>query len=164
MNRKAVRSYAFMALAVVGLLTLTACGGGGGVVVTPPPPMGNFTDASLVNNYAFFYQGSDSSGNPLAVSGQFVASGTGQISSGLIDIDDFTTVVTAVPILSSSTYTVNADGQTTVTLNLQGVVPLTLQLTLASSAHGLITEFDVDGSGCGTIDQQNPNALSAPLT
>jgi hypothetical protein len=163
MNRNAVRNYAFMMLAVAGLLTLTACGGGGNVVM-PPPPQGNFTNASFINNYAFFYQGSDSSGNPLAVSGELVADGQGHITSGLIDIDDAGTVLSASQILSSSTYTVNADGQTAVSLVLEGAVPLTLQMTLASSSHGLITEFDIDGSGSGTIDAQNPLQLTTPLT
>jgi len=164
MNWNAGRNFIFI-VAAAGLFTLAACGGGGGNVVTPPPPQGNFTNASLINNYAFFYQGTDSIGNPLAVSGQFVADGQGHISSGAIDIEDLgVSFVSASPILSSSTYTVNADGQTAVTLNLQGAVPLTLQMTLASSAHGLITEFDVDGSGSGTIDAQNPAQLSTPLT
>jgi hypothetical protein len=164
MNRNAVRNYIFVTLMVAGLLTLAACGGGGGNVVTPPPPQGNFTNASFINNYAFFYQGSDADGNPLAVSGELIANGQGNITSGLIDIDDAGTVLSASPILSSSTYAVNADGQTAITLNLEGAVPLTLQMTLASSSHGLITEFDIDGSGSGTIDAQNPLQLSSPLT
>jgi hypothetical protein len=164
MNRNAVRNYAFMALAVVGLLTLTACGGGGGTVVTPPPPQGDFTNASFINNYAFFYQGSDSAGGALAVSGELIADGQGHITSGLIDIDDNGTVLSATQILSTSTYAVNADGQTAITLNLQGAVSLTLQMTLASTSHGLITEFDIDGSGSGTIDAQNPLQLSSPIT
>jgi hypothetical protein len=164
MNRNAVRNYAFMILAVAGLLTLTACGGGGGNVVTPPPPQGDFTNASFINGYAFFYQGSDANGNPLAVSGQLTSTGDGHISGGLIDIEDAGTVVSASPILSSSTYVVNADGQTSLALILQGAVPLTLQMTMASSAHGLITEFDIDGSGSGTIDAQNALQLSTPLT
>jgi hypothetical protein len=163
MNRNAVRNYTFVTLMVAGLLTLTACGGGG-TVVQPPPPVGGFTNASFINGYAFFYQGSDSSGNPLAVSGELVADGQGHIASGLIDIDDAGTVLSASPILSSSTYTVNADGQTAVSLILQGAVPLTLQMTLASTSHGLITEFDIDGSGSGTIDAQNPLQLTTPLT
>jgi hypothetical protein len=165
MNWNAVRNTVFMAVAAAGLLTLTACGGGGGTVVTPPPPQGNFTNANLINNYAFIYQGSDFNGNPLAVSGQFIADGAGHITSGLIDIEDLSNnlPLVAVQILSTSTYSVSPDGQTTVTLNLEGAITINLQLTLASSAHGLITQFDVNGSGSGTIDRQDPTKLSTAL-
>jgi hypothetical protein len=165
MNWKAVRKYIFVAVAGAGLLTLTACGGGGGGVVQPPPPQGDFTNGSFINNYAFFYQGSDAFGNPLAVSGELVADGQGHITSGLIDVDIFNSLpLVAAQILSTSTYSVNADGQTSVTLNLNGAITFTLQLTLASSAHGLITQFDVNGSGSGTIDAQNAAQLSTALT
>jgi hypothetical protein len=164
MNWNAVRTFVFMAVAAAGLITLTACGGGGGGVVQPPPPTGNFTNASLINNYAFSYQGSDAFGNALAVSGEIVADGQGHITSGLIDIDIFNSLpIVAAQILSTSTYSVNADGQTSVTLNLNGAVTITLQLTLASSAHGLVTQFDVNGSGSGTIDAQNAAQLSSAL-
>lgn len=164
MNWNAVRSFAFIVVAA-SLVTLSACGGGGGGVVQPPPPTGNFTNGSLINNYAFSYQGSDSVGDPLAVSGQLVSTGDGHISGGLIDIDVFNSLpVVAAQILSTSTYSVNADGQTSVTLNLNSAITITLQLTLASSAHGLITQFDVNGSGSGTIEAQNPSQLSTPLT
>lgn len=165
MNRKAVRNFALMALAVAGILTLTACGGGGGNIVTPPPPQGDFTNASFINGYAFFYQGSDANGAPLEVSGELVADGQGHITSGLLDIEDAGVLVaSATPILSSSTYAVNADGQTSISIIFEGAVPLTLQMTLASSSHGLITQFDIDGTGSGTIDAQNPLQLSSPLT
>ena len=165
MNWNAVRTFVFMAVAAAGLITLTACGGGGGNVIQPPPPTGNFTNASLINNYAFFYQGSDAFGNALAASGELVADGQGHITSGLIDIDIFNSLpIVAAQILSTSTYSVNADGQTSVTLNLNGAVSITLQLTLASSAHGLITQFDFNGSGSGTIDAQNAAQLSTALT
>jgi hypothetical protein len=166
MNWNAVRNFVFMAVAAAGLITLTACGGGGGNVVTPPPPQGDFTNASFINNYAFFYQGSDSVGNPLAVSGQLVSTGDGHISGGLIDIEDAsnTLPLVGVQILSTSTYVVNADGQTQAQIDFAGAaVPLVLQFTLASSAHGLITEFDTNGSGSGTIDAQNPSQLATPL-
>jgi hypothetical protein len=164
MNWKAVRNYVFMAVAAAGLLTLTACGGGGGGVVQPPPPVGNFTNANLINNYAFFYQGSDAFGAPLAVSGQFIADGAGHITSGLIDIEDEsnTLPLVAVQILSTSTYTVAADGQTTAQINFQGGA-VTWQFTLASSEHALMTQFDVLGSGSGTIDRQDPTKLSTAL-
>jgi hypothetical protein len=127
--------------------------------------MGNFTNANLINNYAFFYQGSDGNGLALAVSGEFVADGTGHITSGLLDIEDASNniPVVAVQILSTSTYTVAADGQTTALINFQGGA-VTWQFTLASSDHALLTQFDVTGSGSGTIDRQDPTKLTTPLT
>ncbi|MGB0036846.1 MAG: hypothetical protein WBP79_15360 [Candidatus Acidiferrales bacterium] len=162
MNRIAFTKSFFVIAILAAFLGLAACGGGGNAVVIPPPP-GNFTNESFINSYAFSYQGSDSGGVPLAVAGELVADGSGKITSGILDINDFGNIGTALPILAGSTYNVGADGRSSATLNIQGGT-ITLQFTLSSNSHALVTEFDSFGSGSGTIDQQDTNVTSTQLS
>lgn len=167
MRGNPVRGLAVLFFGIINFVFLSGCGGGGGNVMTPPP-MGNFTNGNLKGNYAFSYQGSDAAGAPFVAAGQFSANGSGMITVGAIDLNDddgaggifFSPGTNNGTILGTSTYSVAADGETTVTLNVQGsAFPLILQMTLASSTQGLITAFDSNFSGSGTIEMQNTAAL-----
>jgi hypothetical protein len=160
-----------------------------GVYTAPPsPPPGNtvtitandgtatatatatiyFSYASLAGPFTFFYSGNDSSGF-VAVAGSFLADGKGNIVSGVEDRDSFSTgVAKQVPI--TGTYSVSADGRSTVKLNVgsgsgagQGTTQ-TLQLAMANFQHGALTRFDANNTGSGTVDQQNLNGLTTALT
>lgn len=150
---------AVLTLAVI--ILLSGCGGGGVGVTTPP--MGNFTNGNLKGNYAFSYQGSDVNGFPFVAAGQFAANGSGMITGGAMDLNDSIDGLLIAPgaIQGTSTYSVSADGETSVTLNVLtagGVQTLGLQMTLSSSTHGLVIAFDNSFSGSGTIDMQAANA------
>src|ERR1035438_9956552 len=93
-----------MALAaIVSILLIAGCGSSSS---TPTPNPVGFTLASLTGTYVFSSEGFDAGGNPLAVAGAVVASGTGSITGGTIDIIDpgFTPIPTtaAQPITSRS--------------------------------------------------------------
>jgi hypothetical protein len=93
----------------------------------------------------------------LAIAGAVVANGTGGITGGTVDIvgpDVAPPTPIAQPITGGS-YTVTADGRGQIKLAL-----FTLDFVLASSAHGLVTEFDGNGSGSGTIDLQTSVTLA----
>lgn len=152
-------------LSVAVMVILTGCGGGGSVMTGTPAPNG-FTNSNLMGSYSFQYSGSDVNGAPLVAAGQFTASGSGTISGGAIDLNDVEDGVLLSPstsngsILNTSTYAVSSDGETVITLqtNSTQVPTLALQVTLTSSSHGLLSAFDSNFAGTGTIDLQNTTA------
>ena len=93
----------------------------------------------------------------MGIAGTVVANGNGGITGGSIDIvgpDVTQTAPVAQPITGGS-YSVSADGRGQIRLAL-----VTLDFVLTSSSHGLITEFDGNGSGSGTIDLQSTVTLA----
>lgn len=125
-------------------LWAAACGGGG-TAITPPPPAGNFSAASLSGTYAFVTSGevttSSSASTPLARTGSFVADGHGNVSGGVYDVVNsggLGTTPTQPNPITGGTYTVNADGRGTLTLNVNsggspGSINFGFVLTTSSS-------------------------------
>lgn len=146
----------FLAL-TVALVVIPGCGGSGSI--TFPAPQGTFTNANLSGAFAFSYTGNDAGGF-LAVAGSFVADGAGKITSGNQDINSgVLTAPVSVPI--TGTYVVRADGRGTA--NLTSPAPVgatTLDFVIVSGGHALVTRFDKNATGSGTIDQQNNAAFS----
>jgi len=159
-----------LALAAAASLFLTAgCG-------SSSPAKGNqvgFGNSSLSGTYVFSSTGSDSTVNGflLAVAGSFTANGSGgnnNITGGMIDINGFSLTGPFSTAITGGTYSVNSDGRGKVTLNCNCIgssITLDFVLTASSggpsgvSTHGLITEFDGNGSGSGTLDLQNSGSL-----
>ena len=143
-----------MALAaIVSILLIAGCGSSSS---TPTPNPVGFTLASLTGTYVFSSEGFDAGGNPLAVAGAVVASGTGSITGGTIDIIDpgFTPIpTTAAQPITSGSYSVNSDGRGTATLT-SSYGTYTFDFVLTSTSHGLVSEFDGNGDGSGTLDLQ----------
>ena len=136
-----------------------ACGGGGTSNPTPPPPTGNFSNASLKGQYAFFMSGTiltNGGATFFARIGSFTADGNGNITAGLEDVD----VVGAPELIqfSPSTYNIQADGRGTV--NLTGSGPLTFSVTMLSPTEGLIVETDGGATTSGKFFLQDPNAFA----
>lgn len=137
----------FVVASAVAALWVAACGGGGSTV-TPPPPSGKYALASLTGTYSFMTNGEVfASGNtsvvPLARVGSFTADGMGHITGGLEDVNASGTVTSAIPINSTSSYTVNADGRGTLTLNLTANgIPNTINfaIILTSTSAGLLID------------------------
>ncbi len=144
----------FLALSTLALLV--GCGSSSPRPVAPPS--GAFSASSLKGTYVFSSTGLDSTGGLfLGIAGTVVANGNGGITGGSIDIvgpDVAQTAPVAQPITGGS-YSVSADGRGQIRLAL-----VTLDFVLTSSSHGLITEFDGNGSGSGAIDLQSTVTLA----
>ncbi len=148
----------FMALAAIaGIFLAVGCGGSS----TPPANPVGFSTSTLNGTYVFASQGADASGYPLALAGTFVANGSGAITGGTIDIVDEvfdvsgnTPPATAAQAITGGSYTVGTDGRGQATLKSAYGTSI-LDFVLTSSSHGLVTEYDGNGGGSGTIDLQS---------
>jgi hypothetical protein len=152
-----------MALAAMTSIALmAACGSGPGIGMPNP---GGFSDSNLSGTYVFSVSGTDlvGAGSFFAIVGTITADGKGNITGGTVDINDLALGGTGVftgQALSASTYNVTQDGRGTATLNTpQGNLGLAFVLT--SSNHGLITRFDPNGSGSGTLESQGSASQSS---
>jgi hypothetical protein len=150
-------------LAVAGLGFLVACSSSNS---STPPPSGGFSNSDLNGTYTFSVLGGDTNGE-LSIAGAITACGcsSGQISAGTVDITDSAAASGPVSIISSgSGYTVNADGTGTFKLGFStssGNIQYQFAFALTDAAHGVISEYDDNGTGSGTIDlQPNPVTLS----
>lgn len=161
-----VRNGFVLLLTLSALTFLVACGGNGSSLVNPTaPPSGGFSASNLNGTYVFSISGLDQNQSPYAAVGSFTANGSGSITGGTVDINDTgfgTAGAIANAALSTSSYHVGVDGRGKATLSFQsasnspftGSSSFTLDFVLQDSFHGLVTEFDNNVSGSGTIDQQ----------
>lgn len=159
-----VRNGFVLLLAFSALLFLAACGGSGNSVTNPvPPPSGSFSNSNLNGTYVFSVSGTDVNGFAYAMVGTLTADGSGgngkgNITGGTVDMADgeFSAPFANAPI-SASTYSIGVDGRGTAVLSVSNNPfgsNLTLDFVLQDSSHGLITEFDGNATGSGTIDVQ----------
>jgi len=148
-----VRNAIALFLEFSAIAFLVACGGSSSPKVVPPPS-GGFSNSNFSGTYVFSSTGSDINGGYLTIAGALVANGSGTITGGTMDVVG-TNVVQSGTVAQSITgsYSVGADGrgQATVTSSVGTIM---FDFVLISSSHGLITEFDGNGSGSGTIDLQ----------
>lgn len=145
-------------IALVSLAFLVACSSSSNS--GNPPPTGGFSNSDLKGTYVFSVVGSDAVGDVVAMTGTFAANGTGGsggITGGAIDVNDsgFTGSVTNNPI-TGGTYSVGADGrgEAQLTTTTPFGNSITVDFVLNSNAGGMITWFDSNGSGSGTLDLQ----------
>ncbi len=150
-----------MALAAISGLFLTAGCGNSSKVSTNPE---GFTNASLTGTYVFSSSGFDSTnGEFLAAVGSVGVDGNGNVTGGNIDINSLSFGQSSTPISAlTNAYSVGSDGRGQITLNTSSdVLPgIVLDFVLTSPSHGLVTEFDGDGTGSGTLDLQTTGALT----
>jgi hypothetical protein len=146
------------ALAVVGLGFLVACSSSSSH--STPPPSGGFSNTDFNGTYVFSISGSDTNGN-LAMAGAITACGcsNGSLSAGTVDIVDSSGVVASAAAITTagSGYAVNSDGTGTLRLGFtstSGSIQYQFAFALTDAAHGLISEYDQNGTGSGTIDLQ----------
>jgi len=144
------------------LAILAACGGSSNPTVTPPPS-GSFSNGNLSGTYVFSVTGTDAGNNFVAMMGTFTADGKGNISSGIIDVNGTGGAPLLGAAITSGTYNVGKDGRPTgnstlatglITLQ-SGTSVFSFDFVLTSSEHGLMTEFDTNGSASGTLDLQS---------
>ena len=144
------------------LVALVACGGSSNPKPTPPPT-GGFSISNLNGTYVFSITGNvaDQTSDFIAVTGAFDANGSGAITGGALDMNStaFSPSVVNNPITGGS-YTVTADGRGRLTLNTATPFgnAITLAFVLSSGSHGLVTEFDGNGSGSGSLDLQTSSS------
>jgi len=127
---------------------------------------GGAENALLNGHYAFLLSGYDSSGNPVAVGGSFVADGSGDVQSGVEDINSYASNATASLTTFSGTYAVGADhrGTITITNSLSSTYTMAIALGAVTSgvaSKGSILEFDLSSyTMSGVIDLQDTSAFS----
>jgi len=155
----------FVALAVTAALA----GCSAGPNQPAPPPGGSFGNSDLNGTYVVSFSGyDDTNGNEsfFAVLGTITADGKGDITGGNIDIDDpalgtaLNTGYTFSHLAASGNYTISADGRGNGSLStaINGTtVHFGIDFVLKSASHGLISRFDQNGSGSGSIDLQASN-------
>ncbi|SPF48750.1 exported hypothetical protein [Candidatus Sulfotelmatobacter kueseliae] len=128
-----------------------------------PPPSGGFSNNNLSGTYVFSTVGSDINGVFIALTGTFVADGSGGIKSGTIDMNDPNVGVLMGQAVTGGSYSVGVDGRpksTSGLITLQTAAAVfTFDFVLSSSEHGLITYYDSNattgGTGSGTLDLQS---------
>jgi hypothetical protein len=167
-----VRNAIVLLLALSTLSLLVGCGNSSPQAV--PPPSGSFGNGNLKGTYVFSVSGLDANGAPYAVLGSVNADGNGGIGGGTIDINDpeFPPAVVGVTINNTGHYGVGVDGRGQMTIGTATANPfsnftngdMTFDFVLADSSHGLITQFDDNASGSGTIDLQATGLTQSSLT
>ena len=149
----------FMALAAItGIFLTVGCGSNS----NGTPNQNGFTNSNFSGTYVIAVSGTDINSQTesfFTIVGTIVADGNGNITGGTVDIND-PNIGGVFPgqTLSKSTYTVNPDGRATAQMiTPQGTFGL--DFVISSSSHGLVTRFDLNGTGSGTLDLQG----SAPI-
>jgi hypothetical protein len=139
------------------------------------PPSGAFSNSNLNGTYVFSFTGSDRTNGYngfFAIAGTLTANGSGAFTSGSIDIADpalgaaLQTANVFSHLPTSGSYSVTADGRGsgTIGVTINGSdVQFGLDLVLTSTSHGMISRFDGNGTGSGTIDLQTSNVEQSAL-
>jgi hypothetical protein len=126
---------------------------------------GTTNNGILSGNYAFMVRGSEGNGTQLPIfvaAGSFVADGQGNISSGILDINNTTT-----PLLSQAfggTYSIGGNGLGFMNLSMTAGGTRTFALSMTAGGNANMIEFD-DATGGGTRNsgmllKQTPSAFS----
>jgi hypothetical protein len=95
------------------------------------------------------------------IMGSLTANGTGGVTGGTVDLIGFPPTGTAsgAQAITGGSYSVGADGRGQIkfdtTITGAGAFTIRLDFVLTSSSHGLVIEFDSNGTGSGTIDLQS---------
>jgi hypothetical protein len=164
-----VRNAIALSLALSTLALLAGCGSGSSSPPAQAPPSGSFSNSNLTGTYVFSISGLDQvDGIPVQIVGTVIANGSGGITGGTIDVVDVASptsfVATNLSVSGNGTYSVGVDGRGTATITTTTPNPfaraLTFDFVLQNSSHGLITEFDTNASGSGTLDLQGTATLS----
>jgi hypothetical protein len=116
----------------------------------------------LSGDYAFMFQGSNAAG-PVAIVGSLHTDGTGDITSGVLDVSQASGVTQNVA-LTSGNLTINADNRGTLTIDTPALG--TQNFRIAVDAAGVLSRvIEADAAGIGTIrgngviKKQDPSAF-----
>lgn len=140
--------------AIASIFLMAGCGSSSGI----GRPNGNgFSISDFSGTYIVSVSGTDLTAAPgsfFAIVGTITADGKGKIEGGTVDINDpdLGGVFTAQTV-SASTYYVSQDGRGTGTI-VTAKGTFRIDFVLTSSTQGLITCFDNNRSGSGTLNVQ----------
>jgi hypothetical protein len=131
----------------------------GKITITSPGQV-----ALLNGQYAFLVTGTDNYGF-YAAAGSLRADGAGNITAGEEDYVNIQQAYTSIAI-EKGNYQIGNDGRGSITLILNNSSigqsgMQTMSISVASSAHILITEFDNAATSHGSLDQQTTTNLSS---
>jgi hypothetical protein len=145
-----VRNALVLLLTLSTLALLVGCGSSSPQAT--PPPTGGFSNSNLNGTYVISSTGIDTNGLFIAIAGTIVANGSGGITGGTVDVvgPDFTPASPVAQPITGGSYNVTVDGRGQAKFG-----GITLDFVLTSSSHGLVTEYDGNGTGSGTIDLQS---------
>jgi len=124
----------------------------------------------LSGQYTFLVKGIDNLTSLFyTVAGTLKADGAGNITAGEEDYinENIPVSYPGQITIQSGNYQIGSDGRGTITLNLQNAASLgvngtqTMSISVASSQHILITEFDTSATSSGSLDQQTATTLSS---
>ncbi|MFZ0733253.1 MAG: hypothetical protein WAM79_13070 [Candidatus Sulfotelmatobacter sp.] len=158
-----LRNRLALSLALSALALLAACGNNGSGTANPvAPPTGAFSNSNLNGSYVFSISGTDNiAGAPYAAVGLFTANGSGGISGGAVDMNDAAFPSSSIsPVanaaITGGSYKMGQDGRGQATLSVATPLgsSIVLDFVLQDSSHGLVTQFDGDATGSGTLDVQ----------
>ncbi len=153
------------AITLASLAFLIACGSSSNSA--DPPPSGGFNNSNLNGTYVFAVTGTDftnfsqtGSSSFFGIGGTLSANGSGGLT-GTIDVNDpalESYVGSSGPVTglaANGTYNITSDGRGTgsvsTTINNHSYT-FGLDFVLTSSSHAVITRFDGNGTGSGTMD------------
>jgi len=146
-------------LAVLSLAFLVGCGSSSPKAT--PPPTGAFSDSDLNGTYVFSTSGTDVNGAPIMLTGAFTANGSGTISGGALSYADGSIGTGSNQTITAGSYNVTQDGRGQIHLvNSTTLGTVILDFALATSSHGVVSEYDQNGTGSGTLDLQGTIAQS----
>ena len=103
---------------------------------------GPFSLGSFSGNFAFTVSGTSTAG-ALGIGGVFASNGNGGVTSGTLDVNETGTVTLAIPLLSSSSYTLpsNGGGRGTLVLNISSG---SFNFAIYPAANGTVEMLETD--------------------
>jgi len=141
--------------AIFSALAMLAGCGTSKTTITPPPS-GGFSVSNFNGTYVFSTSGSDVNFSPIMITGALTADGSGHITGGSFTFADGSVGVGTNQAITGGTYIVTKDGRGQANLqNSSALGTVMLDFALASSSNGVVTEYDTNGSGSGTLDLQS---------
>jgi len=164
-----LRNRVVLPIVLFALAVLAGCGSSNSAPPPTPPPGGSFSNSDLSGTYVFSTSGSDVNGFFFTMAGTIVANGNGGITGGTIDINDSDTQVSPLiqsfgqAISGSSAYYVGVDGRGQIKLLNTLLGTITFDFVLSSKAGGMITEFDNNGTGSGSLELQTATVTQSQL-
>jgi hypothetical protein len=119
-----------------------------------------FSNASLQGHYAFTYRIAEA-GELSYFAGSFIADGHGNITSGIADANQASSILHSVSF--NGAYQVTASGLTDLGLQV-GPDVVMIRMIMISNTSGRMIGFDDTGTGTGTLEKQDPAAFAAGLS
>jgi hypothetical protein len=151
-----LRSSLILITSLSMLAVLVGCGGSGSSGGNNTITGTTSTNSELNGTYAFSVSGTDTNQEFFAMTGALTADGTGKISGGAADYNDPGSGFQGADLaITGGSYAVGSDGRGTATLAVSKLGSVSVDFVLTSTSHGLITRFDKNGTGSGTLDLQS---------